>query len=62
MKRYILIGLLVMMILVAGCDIELGHSGEDHDHDGDGEQDHAAEDHVDEDDHSEEEDDHSDEN
>ncbi len=37
------------LLLVTGCDMELGHLGDDHDHDGDGIQDHDEEDHHDED-------------
>ncbi len=49
-----LIAMVTMLILTTtGCDTELGH--QDHDHDGDGIQDHAAEDHEDEHDDLEEE-------
>ena len=43
----ILFGLLIIFLLVfaVGCDTELGHSADDHDHDGDGMPDHSAEDH-----------------
>ncbi|NJL43733.1 MAG: hypothetical protein HC945_00165 [Nitrosarchaeum sp.] len=45
--------LLLVALLLASCDTELGHS-EDHDHDGDGIQDHAASEHEEEQDHAEE--------
>lgn len=47
MKRIIfIIFVIALLVLAVSCSTELGHS--DHDHDGDGVQDHAAEDHVDE--------------
>lgn len=57
MKRILtILVLLSLLALTAGCDIELGHQGENHDHDGDGIEDHAAEDHE-----NEHEDEHEDE-
>lgn len=40
--------IITLLLLAIGCDTELGHSSENHDHDGDGVQDHAPEDHIDE--------------
>ncbi len=36
------------LLVTVGCDTELGHVHEDHDHDGDGIQDHTAEEHHEE--------------
>jgi hypothetical protein len=51
MKILNVILLITLLLLAVGCDTELGHRGEneDHDHDGDGIQDHAPEDHMNED-------------
>jgi len=48
MRKIIIILLVFLVLFTLGCDTELGHGSEDHDHDGDGIPDHAAEEHVDE--------------
>ncbi len=48
MKKILIVGLMLVLLLTVGCDIELGHSDDEgHDHDGDGFEDHTAEDHYD---------------
>lgn len=60
MKNIMAIFAIILLFGLCGCDTELGHSGEDHDHDGDGIQDHTAEDHeLEEDMYGHEEDDYS---
>lgn len=44
-----MIFIFTILVISTGCDTELGHT-EDHDHDQDGIQDHAPEEHMDEDD------------
>ncbi len=49
MKKIIFLVLISLLLTATACDTELGHlDEEDHDHDGDGIPDHAAEDHDDE--------------
>jgi|TARA_B100001971_G_scaffold70895_1_gene65308 hypothetical protein len=48
MRKYLLMLLIFGLLVTVGCDTELGHVHEDHDHDGDGIQDHTAEEHHEE--------------
>ena len=46
MRKYLLLLLIFgLLVFAIGCDTELGHSHEEHDHDGDGIPDHTAEEH-----------------
>lgn len=45
MKLVFVLLVLGLLVFATGCDTELGHSHEDHDHDGNGISDHTAEEH-----------------
>ncbi|MCF7871443.1 hypothetical protein K9L97_00230 [Candidatus Woesearchaeota archaeon] len=46
MRIFLVFVLFFVLFFAVACDTELGHSSQDHDHDGDGFQDHLEEEHF----------------